>query len=253
MFLSLLDVIIGRELPTECSKLTCFAKIKSRHGYRAVRWMIEVGRSQSLCAYSEAEFDLGKRKNRLKATYPHSKDEDNNHHRHTNPNYHEYESESRSEADVRWLGRSTMYACRCSLHVALPTSLSWSAAGICRLKLISWVEGQCCYWQWVAEERSEERLHERQLLKKKRVLEGARRPSARTASCMRTARIAGKDVNFEAPFGGLGSFSCKRSFLLEECLLRATISVVNKDGSINLPVGRTLSTCPFFAGWASSV
>ena len=45
---------------------------------------------------------------------------------------------------------------------------------------------------------------------------------------MRAARTARKDVNFEAPFGGLGSFSCKRSFLLEECLLRATISVVNK-------------------------
>ena len=65
----------------------------------------------------------------------------------------------------------------------------------------------------------------------KRALEGARRPSARTTACMRrpTARIARKDVNFEAPFGGLGSFSCKRSFLIEECLLRATISVVSKD------------------------
>ena len=60
-----------------------------------------------------------------------------------------------------------------------------------------------------------------------------------------------KDVNFEAPFGGLGSFSCKRSFLLEECLLRATISVVSKDGAINLRGGRTLLTCHFFASWAS--
>ena len=68
---------------------------------------------------------------------------------------------------------------------------------------------------------------------------------------MRTARKARKDVNFEAPFGGLGSFSCKRSFLIEECLLRATISVVNKDGAINLRGGRTLLTCHFFAGWAS--
>ena len=68
---------------------------------------------------------------------------------------------------------------------------------------------------------------------------------------MRTARIARKDVNFEAPFGGLGSFSCKRSFLLEECLLRATISVVSKDGAINLRGGRTSLTCHFFAGWAS--
>ena len=130
-FLSLLEVIIGREVPIEYSKLTCFAKVKNRHGSRAVRSTIEVGRSQSSCAYSEAEFDLGKGKNRSKATYPHSKDEDNNHHRHTNPYYNEYESESRSEADVRWSGRSSMYACRCSLHVALPTSLSWSAAAIC--------------------------------------------------------------------------------------------------------------------------
>ena len=87
----------------------------------------------------------------------------------------------------------------------------------------------------------------------KRALEGARRPSARTAACMRTARIARKDVNFEAPFGGLGSFLCKKSFLLEECLLRATISVVSKDGAINLRGGRTLLTCHFFAGWASSL
>ena len=59
---------------------------------------------------------------------------------------------------------------------------------------------------------------------------------------MRTARIARKDVNFEAPFGGLGSFLCKRSFLLEECLLRATISVVSKDGAINLRGGSKLAT-----------
>ena len=98
-----------------------------------------------------------------------------------------------------------------------------------------------------------ERLHERQPLKKKRALKGARRPSARTLPCAHTARIARKDVNFEAPFGGLGSFSCKRSFLLEECSLRATISVVNKDGAINLRVERTLLTCIFFAGWASSL
>ena len=69
---------------------------------------------------------------------------------------------------------------------------------------------------------------------------------------LRTARIARKDVNFEAPFGGLGSFSCKRSFFLEEYLLRAMFSVVNKDGAINLRDGRTLLTCPFFAGWTSS-
>ena len=92
MFPSLLVVFIGRELPIECSKLTCFAKVKNRHSSRAVRATIKVGRWQSSCAYSEAEFDLGKGKNRPKATYPHSKDEDKNHHRHTNPNCHEYES-----------------------------------------------------------------------------------------------------------------------------------------------------------------
>ena len=67
----LLEVIIGRELSIECSKLTCIAKVKNRHGARAVRSTIEVGRSQSLCGYSEAELDLGKGKNRSKATYPH--------------------------------------------------------------------------------------------------------------------------------------------------------------------------------------
>ena len=93
-------------------------------------------------------------------------------------------------------------------------------------------------------------MHKRQRLStEKRALEGARRPSVRTATCMRTAKIARKDVNFEAPFGGLGSFLCKRSFLLEECLLRATISVVSKDGAINLRGGRTLLTCHFLAGW----
>ena len=73
------------------------------------------------------------------------------------------------------------------------------------------------------------------------------------AACLRTARIARKDVNFEAPFGGLGSFSCKRSFFLEEYFLRAMFSVVNKEGAINLRDGRTLLTCPFFAGWTSSL
>ena len=124
---------------------------------------------------------------------------------------------------------------------------------LCRLKPNSWVEGQCCHWQWVAEQRSKERLHERRRLKKKRALQGARRPPARTTSCVRTARIERKDVNFEATFGGLGSFSCKRSFLLEECLLRTAISVVNKDGAINLRGGRTLLSCPSFAGRVSSL
>ena len=46
---------------------------KNRHGTRAVRSTMEVGRCQSSCAYCEAEFDLGKGKNRSKATYTHSK------------------------------------------------------------------------------------------------------------------------------------------------------------------------------------
>ena len=62
-------------MPVECSKLTCFAKVKIRHGSRAVRSTIEVGRCQSSFAYCEAEFDLGKGENRSKATYPHWKDE----------------------------------------------------------------------------------------------------------------------------------------------------------------------------------
>ena len=135
----------------------------------------------------------------------------------------------------------------CPRHSAYPC-----CCYLCRLMPITWVEGQGSYWQWVAEQRSKERLHERQRLKKKRALEGAIRPSARTASCVLTARTARKGVNFEAPFEGLGSFSWKRSFLLEEYLLRATISVVSKDGTINLRGGRTL-TCTFFAGWASSL
>ena len=60
----------------------------------------------------------------------------------------------------------------------------------------------------------------------------------------RTARIARKDGNFEAPFGGLGCFSCKRSFFLEEYLLRAMFSVVNKDGAINLRDGEDIVNLP---------
>ena len=107
MFPSLLEEITGHGMPVECSKLTCFAKVKIRHGSRAVRSTIEVGRCQSLFAYCEAEFDLGKGKNRSKATYPHWKDENNNHHWQTNPNSHVYESESQSEVDVQW---PAMYA-----------------------------------------------------------------------------------------------------------------------------------------------
>ena len=71
MFPSLLEEFTGHGMPVECSKLTCFAKVKNRHGSRAVRSTIAVGRCQSSFAYSEAEFDLEKGKNRSKATYPH--------------------------------------------------------------------------------------------------------------------------------------------------------------------------------------
>ena len=71
MFPSLLEEITGHGMPVECSKLTSFAKVKIRHGSRAVRSMIEVGRCQSSFASCEAEFDLGKGKNRSKATFPH--------------------------------------------------------------------------------------------------------------------------------------------------------------------------------------
>ena len=61
MFPSLpeVPVIIGRELPIECSKLMCFAKLKNQYGSSAVRSTIEVGRCLSLRAYCEEEFDLG--------------------------------------------------------------------------------------------------------------------------------------------------------------------------------------------------
>ena len=59
MFPSLLEEITGQGMPIECSKLTSFAKVKIRHGSRAVRSTIEVGRCQSSFGYCEAEFDLG--------------------------------------------------------------------------------------------------------------------------------------------------------------------------------------------------
>ena len=37
----------------------------------------------------------------------------------------------------------------------------------------------------------------------------------------------------------------QKELFLEEYLLRAMFSVVNKDGAINLRDGRTLLTCPF--------
>ena len=71
MFPFLLEEFTGQGMPVECSKQTCFAKVKIRHGSRAVISTIEVGRCQSSFAYCEAEFDFGKGKNRRsKATYP---------------------------------------------------------------------------------------------------------------------------------------------------------------------------------------
>ena len=140
MFPSLLEEFTGHGMPVECSKLTCFAKVKNRHGSRAVRSTFAVGRCQSSFAYCEAEFDLEKGKNRSKATYPHWKDENNNHHWQTNPNSHVHESESQSEVDVRWpaMRRSSARTYGSSGRSAL----SWSAG---RLRAFSWVEAQCCH------------------------------------------------------------------------------------------------------------
>ena len=105
-------------------------------------------------------------------------------------------------------------------------------------RALSWTEGQCCYWQWAGSwPKMWERLNKPRRLKKKRELEGVRRPLARTALCVRTARIARKDVNFEAPFGGLGSFSCKRNFLLEECFtaILQCIRLMGRVVSIEIP------------------
>ena len=63
MFPSLLEEITGHGMPVECSKLTCFAKVKIRHGSRAVRSTIEVGRCQSsfaYCARQSSTWERGK-------------------------------------------------------------------------------------------------------------------------------------------------------------------------------------------------
>ena len=79
MFPSLLEGITGARMPVECSKQTCFAKVKIRHGSQSS----EIDdRSCPLPVTvrvlgCEAEFDLGKGKKRSKATYPHWKDEGN--------------------------------------------------------------------------------------------------------------------------------------------------------------------------------
>ena len=70
MFPSLLEEITGHGMPVECSKLTCFAKVKIRHGSRAVRtticWPLSV-----IVRVLRGRARLGKGENRSKATYPH--------------------------------------------------------------------------------------------------------------------------------------------------------------------------------------
>ena len=61
MFPSLVEEITGQGMPIECSKLTCFAKVKIRHGSRVVRSTIEVGRCQSSFAYCEGERSIWER------------------------------------------------------------------------------------------------------------------------------------------------------------------------------------------------
>ena len=53
----------------------------------------------------------------------------------------------------------------------------------------------------------------------------------------RTARIAGKDVNFEAPFGGLGSFSCKRSFSSRNICFELCFHWLTKTGRSTCETG----------------
>ena len=96
-----------------------------------------------------------------------------------------------------WPGRSTMYACRCSLpctcssaHVTHLQLICCCWLQLCRLKPISWVEGQCCYWQWVAEQRSRdpECLHERRPEE-----ETSARRSKKTFGLHGVVRAYGKD------------------------------------------------------------
>ena len=61
MFPSLLEEITGHGMPVECSKLTGFAKVKIRHGSRAVRSTIEVGRChRSRTARQSSTWERGK-------------------------------------------------------------------------------------------------------------------------------------------------------------------------------------------------
>ena len=121
MFPSLLEVIIGRELPIECSKLTCSAKVKNRHGTQAVRSTIEVGCCQSSCVDCEAEFDLGRGKIGRRRRIHTEKTKtttiiDTRIRIHT--------SLSRSEVDVRWPATDRRCMRLDPVYVALPTSLS---------------------------------------------------------------------------------------------------------------------------------
>ena len=121
MFPSLLEVTIGRELPIECSKLTCSAKVKNRHGTQAVRSTIEVGCCQSSCVDCEAEFDLGRgkigRRRRI-----HTENTKTTTIIDTRIRIHT--SSSRSEVDVRWPATDRRCMRLDPVYVALPTSLS---------------------------------------------------------------------------------------------------------------------------------
>ena len=98
--------------------------------------------------------------------------------------------------------------------------------------------------QLVAEQRSKA-LHERQRLStEKRALERARSFSACTATCEHTARIAQIDVSFEAPFGGLGSFSCKGAFYSRNAYFELQSQWLAKTGRSTCEVGGHCKLAP---------
>ena len=115
-----------------------------------MRSTIEIDRCQSSFAHCEAEFDLGKGKNRSKASYPHRND--------TNPNSHEYDRYTSRRVKVKSTFGGPppidnhMRRSSASVHgrACHGTQLICSD----RLRAFSWVEAQCCRWQWVAEQRS---------------------------------------------------------------------------------------------------
>ena len=237
------EVIIGRELPMEFSKLTCSAKVKNRLGARGMRSTIVFGCCQSSCAYCKAEFNLGKGKIGQKRRIHTQKTKTI-----TIINTRVWVRVGESKWSPRLVARHrSSIASGCSAHGSSSTSFS-SDLLVAGLEAVSRVAGQCCNWQWVAEQRS-------RALARKTALDGeaSARSSKKTfGGGVRTYNKGSTQTRqLWGSFQRLGSFSCTRSFILEECLLWATISVVGKDGAINLRVGRTLIICPFFAGCAS--